>query len=643
MIKADYENRTIKVSIIILLMLAPFTGVFSQPEVPDYSMTERKDIPVEYTWKTEDIYLTYQDWEKDKQLVKSEISQIDSYSKDWCSAANKMYDCLKRLNEISLRLDKLSTYAVRRQHVELGNSLYRKMEGEIQALYVLLDTKTSFIESDVLKLGQERFNKFLSEEKGLDTYKFGITKTLRRKDHILPADKEDIVSLSRLFSGSSEQAANLLNNLEIPPAEVVTSEGKKVSLNYANYMLLRASKNPQDRSLAMNTFWNNHRKFENTLAVLLDAEMKRQFFEAKTHNFSTSLQAALYRNNIDTAVYYQLINSVNSNLAPLHKYLSLKKELLGLDKFRYDDIYVSAVKAVDKTYSFDEAKKIIFETLKPLGQEYLTVLQKPFSERWIDIYPNQGKESGAYSGGLYGVHPYIKLNYNGKYDAVSTLIHELGHAMHSYFSNTNQAYENAGYPIFTAEVASTFNENMLINYLLKNEKDDLFKLYLLDSYIDGARATIYRQTLFAEFELAMHKKVEAGESLTPDWLNKNYLELTRKYYGHDKGITQVDDYIQNEWSNIPHFYMNYYVFQYSTGILGSMALSSFVLNGGEKERDKYLTLLKSGGSDFPIELIKKAGLDMSKKEAMDSGLKNFSRLVDEMEKLVMKLKQEKKL
>ncbi|MGE5679317.1 MAG: oligoendopeptidase F [Bacillota bacterium] len=628
---------------LIILILFPLSNMYPQAKIPDYSLTERREIPKEYTWSIEDIYRSNIEWEKDKLEVQKQIAEIRKYSADWTASASKMYNMLTMITDISKKLDKLGIYAVRQQHTDLGNSLYMNMSGDIQAIQVEFENKLSFVRSDVLKLGREKFNQYLKEDKRLEENKIRIDKILRLKDHVLSPDKEEIVSLTGLFSGAAEQASGILNDLEIPPAEVTLSDGKKVTLNFSNYTVYRTSKNPADRKLVMNTFWDNHRKFENTMAVLLDAEMKKQYFEAKTHNYSDCLESALYPNKIDTSVYYQLIRSVNANLEPLHKYIRLKRELLGLDKIHYEDIYVSSVKAVDKKYTFEEAKKLVFESLKPLGEEYLTTLKKAFDQRWIDIYPNKGKQSGAYSGGLYGVHPYIKLNYNGDYDAVSTLIHELGHAMHSYLSCTNQAYPNAFYVIFAAEVASTFNENLLMQYLLKNETDDLFKLSLIDNYLAGARATIYRQTLFAEFELAIHKKVESGGSLTPEWLDKLYLDLTRKYYGHEKGVMEVGDYIRNEWGNVPHFYMNYYVYQYSTGILASMALSNMVLSGGEKEREKYLTFLKAGGSKFPIDALKDAGVDMSGRQAVESGLKNFSNLVDQMEVLVQKLKQEAKL
>jgi len=629
--------------ILLFTLLIPLSGLMAQDAIPDYSLTDRKDVPEEFKWNLNDIYATLDAWEKDKKDVESQIDLIDTYAKTWTSDASKMYDMLLLTDEISEKLDKLSTYAVRSRDVDMGDQQYQKMAGEIQSIYVNYSTKISFINNDVLALGKDKFNKFLAEKKELQRYKFDIEKILRGKDHILPPEQQNIISRTGLFSGGIAQAAGTLNDLEMPSPEVTLSDGKKVVLTYPNYMLYRGTKNPEDRSLVMNTFWNNHKKFENTLATLQNAEIKEHYFSALSYKFPTCLETRLFINNIDTSVYYQLIRSVHNNFAPLHKYLTLKKQLLGLDKYRYDDIYASAVKAVDKTYPLDEAKQIIIESLKPLGKEYIEGINRAFSQRWIDFYPNKGKESGAYSGGLYNVHPYIKLNYIGDYDAVSTLIHELGHSMHSDFSGKNQTYNNSHYPIFLAEVASTFNENLMMSYLLKNEKDDMLKLYLLDNYLDGARATIYRQTLFAEFELEMHKKVENGESLTSDWLNKKYLDLTREYYGHDKGITQVDEYIQNEWSSVPHFYYNYYVYQYSTGLLASMALSNKVLNGTEKDLNDYLTFLKAGGSDYPLEILKKAGIDMSKPEPINSGLKYFSTLVDEMEALVNKLKKENKI
>jgi oligoendopeptidase F len=319
----------------------------------------------------------------------------------------------------------------------------------------------------------------------------------------------------------------------------------------------------------------------------------------------------------------------------------LRKRLLGLPEMKYGDIYASAVPAVEKIYPFDEARQLVQAAMAPLGPEYGATLRRAFDERWIDIYPNKGKQSGAYSSGVFGVHPYVKMNYDGGYDNVSTLAHELGHSMHSYFSNQAQHFANAQYPTFLAEIASTFNEHMLVRQMLKSETDDALKLFLLDSYLEQIRGTLFRQTLFAEFELAIHEKAEQGQTLTPDWLDKTYLDLTRAYYGHSQGVVEVEDYIQSEWSGIPHFYYNFYVFQYSTGIVASMALSDMVLKGGEAERARYLNFLKAGGSKFPLDTLREAGVDMATPAPIVTALKQFDEMVGEMEIIAGRLEAKK--
>ncbi len=451
------------------------------------------------------------------------------------------------------------------------------------------------------------------------------------------------MTMTGLFGGAPSRASSFLNDVDIPPPTATFSNGEAVTLNYANYVRYRAANNAADRTLAMKTFWANHMKYENTHAALLDGELKRHLFGARVRGYTDCLEASLFRNDIDPAVYHQLIASVRENLPLFFRYMKLKGALMGLaDTMRYEDIYGSAVPSIERSYTYDEAQKIILGALKPLGKEYESVLRKAFGNRWIDIYPNKNKQTGAYSGGVYGVHSYIKMNYDGKYDAVSTLAHELGHAVHSNFANETQPFSDAGYPLFLAEIASTFNETLLLKYMLKNEKDDLFKLWLIDQYLIQVRSTIYRQTMFAEYELAMHRRVEEDKTLTPDWLSSTYLDLTRTYYGHDQGVARVDDYIRNEWSSVPHFYRYYYVYQYSTGMIASMALVDQALAGKEGV-ERYLALLKSGGSDSPLKLLKKAGVDMTTPEPAKAAFKTVEGLVIEMEKIVARLRAQKKI
>jgi oligoendopeptidase F len=631
-------------ALMFLALVAPGLSPGAQEKkIPDYSLTERKDVPAEFTWRIEDIYPSLEEWKADKEAALTLIGRVAETAQGWTSSPQKMLALFDLLNDINQKAVKLMSYASHQYNADMGNTAFQGMTGELQSIFVQLNSKLAFLSPDILALGADKFAAFLQAEPKLEPYRFRVEDILRQKAHILPAEQERIASLTGLFGGTPGRASNVLNDVEMPSPEVTLSDGQKVLLNFAAFQRLRTSKNAADRSLVMNTFWKNQKRYEKTLSILLDGAMKQHLFNAQVHGFKDCLEARLFGDAIDPQVYYQLIKSVRENLAPLHRYLALKKQLLGLETLRYDDMYASSVPAVDKVFVFEEARRLVQAAMKPLGPEYDQALAKAFTDRWIDIYPNKGKQSGAYSGGVYGVHPYLKLNYNGQYSWVATLAHELGHAMHSYFAGRTQPFSTHGYPTFLAEVASTFNEQMLMNELLRTEKDDLFKLYVLDSYLDQARSTLYRQTLLAEFELAMHRRVEEGGTLTADWLDQKYLELTRAYYGHDQGVCRVDDYYQVDWSRIPHFYLNYYVFQYSTGLVASLALSDAVLRGGPAEQARYLDFLKAGGSDAPIALLKKAGVDMTRPEPTLAALSRFNELVTEMEKLVAKLKAAGKL
>lgn len=618
-------------------------GDQTQNKIPDYSLTERKNIPVEYTWRVEDIYPDVEAWNKDKALVNELINQLAGMSKDWTASPQKMLTLLELKERIEIIGEKLQTYASLQNDTDLSDPVYQQLRGEIQNFFVRYRTAISFIKPDILKLGQESFTQYLQKEPGLKPYVFNIEKILKTKAHVLPTEQEEIYSYSGLFSNTPAKASGILNNVEMPAPVITLSDGKEITLNLANYVRYRSEKNRSDRALVMKTYWKNHKQFENTFAVLLDGAMKQHLFNARIHNYSDCLEARLSQDNIDPLVYHKLIKSVRDNLEPLHRYLKLKQELLGLDRFKYEDIYASSVESIEKIYTFAEAQQIILEMMKPLGKDYNTGLLKAFKDRWIDRYPNKNKESGYYSSGVYGIHPYIKMNYNGKYETVSLLAHELGHALHSYFANQAQRYANSQYSNFLAEIASTFNESILVDYLLKHETDDLFKLYILDAFLQQVKGTVYRQVHFAEFELAMHRQVEDGKTLTAQWLNKKYLELARYYYGHDQGVTEVDDYIQNEWAGIPHFFLNYYVYTYSTGMIASTALAQMVLTGSKTEKEKYLDFLKAGGSNYSLEILKKAGVDITTDKPYQMAFQRFNQLVAEMEKIVNRLKKNKKL
>lgn len=636
---------TFFMAFMVLLTLTPFTTSantnHNQSDIPDYSMTERKDVPVEWTWKIDDIYPDKNTWEKDKARVNDMINELKGLLHSWTNSAPNMLAFFIKKDNIDILLSKLRLYASLQSDTDLGNTEFQKMNGQVEVLYISFSSLLSGLDMNILELGKEKFSQYLEQEPGLKPYAIQVFDVLRTREHVLPADQAQIYSLSFLFSGGFEKASGLLNNMELPAPEITLSDGRTITLNVINYLRNRNIPNPADRTLVMKTYWANHKKFENTFATLLDSEIKKHFFYARTHNYPNCLTAKLDQDNIDPAVYLKLIEQVRANLGPFHRYIKLKQKLLKLEKFRYEDIYASSVKSVDKKYTIPQAQKVVLDMMNILGKEYTEGLHLAFKNRWIDWYPNKNKQSGYYSSGLYTVHPFVKMNYDGTYNTLAYLAHELGHAMHSYLSEKYQHYTNTDYSNFLAEIASTFNENILVDYLLEHETDDLFKLYILDEYMQGVKGSVYRQTQFADFELAMHRHVEAGESLTADWLNEKYLELVKLYYGHEQGITVVDDYIMNEWASIPHFYLNFYVYTYSTGFISSAALSDMVLKGKTTERNQYLTFLKSGSSSYSLDTLKKAGVDITTNKPYEIAFSRFDRVVTEMEKIVDRLEKKK--
>ncbi|MCP4150249.1 MAG: oligoendopeptidase F [bacterium] len=612
--------------------------------IPEYSHKDRNDVPDAFKWKIEDVYPDIDEWKKDKALLLEMMEKIKPLQKDWTSTPAKMFECLAHIDDVEKKEYRAYIYTSLLSDTDMGNSSFQAMKGEMQAIDVNLSGMVTFVNPDILKLGAKKIHEYIEAEPRLKVYEFFFDSVLRLEKHILPSDKAAIVSRTGLFSGSAQKASSMLNDLDIPAPGITLSSGKKIRLNTATYSRYRSSENPKDRRKVMRTFWKNHARFRNTHAALLDGNVKKHFFSAGVHHYKSCLEAALASDNINTAVYTTLIQTVKDNLKPLHRYLRLKARLLKLDKMSYDDIYASAVPTVDKLYTIDEARNILMESLKPLGKGYLSVLEKGLNSGWMDVYPNKGKRSGAYSqGSVYDEHPYVLMNYNGKFSHVSTLTHEFGHALHSWFSNKTQPYPLSHYPIFLAEIASTFNENLLIEYMIKNETDDMVKLFILDQYLEGFRGTLFRQTLFADYELSLHQLVEQSQSLTPDWLDKTYLDLTRLFYGHKEGVVKVDRYIENEWSFIPHFYYNFYVYQYSTGIVASTALTDMVLKGGAGEQNRYLNFLKSGGTKYPLDTLKDAGVDLTTTAPIKVAIAKFDEIVSEMEVIVDRLKKKKKI
>jgi oligoendopeptidase F len=619
------------------LLAAPLPA--ASPSIPDFSKTPRAEVPKTFQWRIEDLFADRAAWARELEALKVLAAGVDPLAKDWTASPARMAALLERLDEIKRRSVRVYAYASLQSDMDLSDVSLQQMKGEVQTFLVDFGARLAFLRPDVLQLGKEQVRTALKAEPRLAPFRVDLERILRDEGHVLSQGEERVAALTGLFTEAPSKVTELLNNVELPRPELKLADGSAVTLDQAAFNRLRGSARREDRLAVMEAHFTNQRRLENSFAALMDANVKQHLFDARIHRFPSCLEAALHANAVDPVVYRTLVSTVRAHLAPLHRLLKLRQRMLGLPELRYGDIYASAVSSVDKRYDYEQAKGMVLDALKPLGADYTAALAKGFEQGWVDVYPNKGKQGGAYSSGVFGVHPYVKMNYDGRYSEVSTLAHEMGHALHSWFSDGTQPFATSEYPIFLAEVASTFNENLLMHRLLATEKDARFKLFLLDRYLEQLRGTLYRQTLFADFELAMHARAEQGGTLTADWMNAKYLELTRLYYGHDRGVMNVDDYIQSEWSTIPHFHYNFYVYQYATGIAASMALSEAVLREGEPARARYLAFLKAGGTKLPLQALKDAGVDLSSPKPVEEALAAFDRLVGEMEALVARLEK----
>ena len=599
---------------------------------------ERSAVPAKYQWDLTQIYPTDQAWRAAKEKLVGELPSIRAFRGTLGSSATKLADALELSSRLAKEFSRLYVYASMTSDQDTRVSTYQGMQQEMAQVGATFGAETSYIEPEILKLDASKVESFLSSEPRLKVYTFYLHDILRRRAHTLSDNEEKLLASSAIVASASSDTYGILSDADFPYPTVTLSDGKSVKLDSAAFNLYRAVPNRGDREKVMSSFFGSLGAFRATFGSTLNGEVQSDVFYARARNYENALQRSLDAANIPTTVYTRLIDGVNRGLPTFHRYLNLRKKMMGVPELHYYDLYAPLVASVDLTYTVDEAEKQVLEALKPLGPDYAAAANRAFNERWIDMYPTPGKRSGAYSnGGAYDVHPYMLINYNGKYTDVSTIAHELGHTMQSYLSNKTQPYPLADYPIFVAEVASTFNEALLIDHMLKTIKDDATKLSLLGNYLEGIKGTVFRQTQFAEFELRAHEMAEKGEPLTGDALSKLYAEITKKYYGHDKGVCIVDDYIQYEWSFIPHFYRNFYVYQYATSFTASAALSEKVLAGDPAATKRYLTFLSSGGSKYPIDLLKDAGVDMTSDEPLNLTLQKMNRVMDEMEKLIAKM------
>jgi oligoendopeptidase F len=596
---------------------------------------ERSQIPDRFKWNLADIYPSDGAWQKAKEAFAANIAQIDQYKGRLASSSATLADALDKFNALDKDLSRLYSYASLLADQDTRDSGPQGMRQEMGQLASRFAAQASFIEPEILRFPKGTVEKFLAAEPRLKIYRFYLEDIARRAPHTLGESEEKLLAGAGPLAGVPSNVYGILSNADFPYPTVTLSDGKPVVVNQANFTAYRSVANREDRKKVMSAFFEALGKFSRTYGTTMNGEAEKLQFFAKARQYPSSLAMQLDGPNIPESVYTRLVDGVNRNLATFHRYLNLRKKMMGVDELHYYDLYAPLVGSVKLDYTPEQAQQHILQAVKPLGPEYAAVLQRAFNERWIDLFPNPGKRSGAYSqGGAYDVHPYMLINYNGKYDDMSTLAHELGHTMQSYFSNKTQPYPTAGYPIFVAEVASTFNESLLIEHMLKSITDDDTRLSILGSYLENIKGTVFRQTQFAEFELRMHEKAQKGEPLTGDTLAALYMDITKKYYGHDQKVCIVDDYIRHEWSYIPHFYRDFYVFQYATSFTASEALAQRVKAGDAQATKRYLAFLAAGGSKYPIDLLKDAGVDMTTDEPLDLTLKEMNRVMDQMEAIL---------
>jgi oligoendopeptidase F len=596
---------------------------------------DRKDIPEKYTWDLSIVYASSAEWQKAADKLKGDIEKFKAHKGRLSESAAALNGALKDFFSMYKDLYRVYSYASQISDQDLSVSANQELNQQANNIATAFSEATSFLRPEILALDAAVLKKFMSEEKGLSEYKMYLDDIQRMKEHTLSAREEEMLASFGLITSTPPDVFNVFTNSEMPKAEVTLSTGEKIKLDASAFTKYRTVDNQEDRKNIFDAYFTNFGKYKNTIANNFAGKLKADFVYAKNRNFTTALEASVSGPNVPVSVYENLIKQIHNSLPTLHKFLDMKKKMLGVDTLHYYDLYTPLVKEVDMDFTIEEGQEVILNALKPMGDEYQATLKKAFSDRWIDYFPNTGKKSGAYSNGaVYDVHPYILMNWTDDFESVSTLAHELGHTMHSYFSNKTQPFQTSDYATFVAEIASTFNENLLNNYMTKNVKTNEEKMYLLGSYLELLRTTIFRQTMFAEFEWEVHKLVEANKPVTGEILSDLYYGIVKTYYGHDKGVCIVDPSAAYEWAYIPHFVnYTYYVYQYATSLIYATAIAEKVIAEGQPAVEKYYNILKGGSSDYPLELIKKAGIDPLSSEAFELTMKKMNSIMAEMEKL----------
>ncbi|MGE5589576.1 MAG: oligoendopeptidase F [Bacillota bacterium] len=594
-----------------------------------HALPRRSELPAEVKWRLEDMYPSNDQWEKDFKQVRARLPEISSYQGKLMASADNLLAALRLRDRIGELMERIYAYARMRRDEDNTVATYQAMTDRATALLTEVGAATAFLAPEILAAEPEQVERMLQDDQALQLYRHDLQDTLRHKPHTLPTEQEQLLAQTGEMAQAPHTIFNMLNDADMKFPTIRDEDGNEVQLTKGRYSHFLESRDRRVRKDAFETLYGTYEKYLNTLAATYASSVKKDVFFARARKYPSALEASLHEDNVPVSVYTNLIDTVHRFLPALSRYLKVRKKRLGLDDLHMYDLYTPIVNVADRKIPFEEAVATVEKALQPMGAEYLTTLKEGLREHWIDVYENEGKTGGAYSWGCYGVHPFVLLNYQENTDNMFTLAHEMGHAMHSHFTQAAQPYVYAHYTIFVAEVASTFNENLLLHHLLQQTKDPQERLYLINHHLEAFRTTVFRQTMFAEFEMLTHRKVEEGEALTPELLCSLYRDLNRKYYGAE---AVIDDQIALEWSRIPHFYTPFYVYKYATGYSAATALSQQVLKEGESAVKRYLNFLKSGSTDYPIELLKGAGVDMATPKPVEQALTVFEGLVEEMEK-----------
>lgn len=618
-----------------LAAIAPAAGAQSGPStiatlrgITMSTLPKRSEVEAAHKWALEDLYPSQSAWDDEYAKAKSLLKEAAKYQGKLADAA-ELKACFELDDEAGLLVERLYVYANMRHHEDTAEPGYQALSDKSKKLTVEAGEAFSFVTPEVLALSSEQLDALINNP-DLAKFRRSLEEMRRRKAHTLSKSEEALLAQVGNISQAPNTIFGMLNNADLKFPKVANEEGEEIELSHGRYIQFMESKDRTVREAAFKAMYSTYSKLKNTLAATLNANVTKNVFYSRARNYPSALEMSLFGDNIDKEVYTNLIDTIHKHLPLMHRYMKLRKKLLKVDELHMYDLFAPLVEEFDMKISYEEAKKTVLASLKPLGDNYLQVLDKGFSGGWVDVYENEGKRSGAYSWGAYGTHPYVLLNHKDNLNSMFTLTHEMGHAMHSYYSDQEQEYRDAQYTIFLAEVASTLNEALLMDYLLNKSTDNKEKMYLLTYYADQFRTTVFRQTMFAEFELMIHSKAEAGESLTPQELSKIYYELNQKYYGD--GMV-VDQDIEMEWARIPHFYTSFYVYKYATGFSAATSFAKQILEEGEPAVERYLGFLKSGGSDYSIEILKKAGVDMSTPAPISQAMSVFEQLIEQMEEL----------